>query len=168
MHTNYSNRSTLYIHFSSICLFLVASTSAMSFFRASFSVFHCAIRFAQIFSTYRHYYAHEWSIQISLACYIYFRVKAYRELNLVRALDEDTGVFSFYFFTSPLGQTGLHPSSMIRNLCLLLNPGNHTILYIPFYIKGVLIPHCLCKGLGTHFEKITAVHYTYIHDTYIR
>ena len=31
-----------------------------------------------------------------LTYYIYLRVKAYRELNLVRALDEDTGVFSSY------------------------------------------------------------------------
>ena len=29
--------------------------------------------------------------------YIYSTVKAYRELNLVRALDEDTTVFSLFF-----------------------------------------------------------------------
>ena len=30
-----------------------------------------------------------------LTCYIYLQVKVYRELNLVRALDEDIRVFSF-------------------------------------------------------------------------
>ena len=38
-----------------------------------------------------HYLTHHF-----LTCYIYFRVKAYRELNLVGALDEDTRVFSFF------------------------------------------------------------------------
>ena len=35
----------------------------------------------------------------ALYAYIYFRVKAYRELKLVRALDEDTRVFSGTVFT---------------------------------------------------------------------
>ena len=54
-----------------------------------------------------------------LICYINFRVKAYRKINLVRALDEDTRVFSFLFCYSPLGQTAVSEKAILRIFVLL-------------------------------------------------
>ena len=45
---------------------------------------------------------------------IYFRVSTYRELNLVRALNEDTRVFSFFSSYSPLGQTVISGNSTLH------------------------------------------------------
>ena len=67
-------------------------------------------------------------------CYTYsVRKPIYRELNLVRALDEDTGpgAFSFLSSSAPLGQTAVsgnsNPSSVtlrIFDLTLLLILGS--------------------------------------------
>ena len=62
-------------------------------------------------------------------CYTYSVKEPIGELNLKRALDEDTGVFSSFFFflssSSPLGQTavfGIPPFiSDPGSLCLFLN-----------------------------------------------
>ena len=47
-----------------------------------------------------------------------FCKKAYRKLNLEKALDEDTGVFSFFFSSlsssSPLGQTAVSGNSTLH------------------------------------------------------
>ena len=55
--------------------------------------------------TWSVYYVYENLTHHFLTCYAYCNsVKAYRELNLERALDEDTGVFSFlsfFFSTGP-------------------------------------------------------------------
>ena len=63
-------------------------------------------------------------------CYAYSVKKPIGELNLKRALDEDTGVFSFFFSflssSSPLGQTavpGIPP--------FISDPGS---LYLYLYI----------------------------------
>ena len=68
-------------------------------------------------------------------CYNYFRIKAYREINLVRALDEDTRVFSFYLSSSPLAQTAVSGNSTLQYisdpgiLCLLLDFKSYIYMY---------------------------------------
>ena len=53
-----------------------------------------------------------------------------RELNLMRALDEDTRVFSFYFSSSPLARLGIPPFiSDPGNLCLLIDLLRVCLLY---------------------------------------
>ena len=51
-------------------------------------------------------------------CYGYSVKKPIGELNLKRALDEDTGVFSFFFSflssSSPLGQTAVSGNSTLH------------------------------------------------------
>ena len=66
------------------------------------------------------------NLYIIFAYYMYLRVKAYRELNLVRALDEDTGVFSFS--SSLPGQTAVSENSTFINVltCTCLSTGNGT------------------------------------------
>ena len=62
-------------------------------------------------------------------CYAYSVKKPIEELNLKRALDEDTGVFYFFFSfllsSSPLGQTAvsvnsMHPSSVILGVFVFI------------------------------------------------
>ena len=60
-------------------------------------------------------------------CYI-IRVKAYRELNLVRALDEDIRVFSFYSCLLHWTRVVSGNVSDPGNLCLLLESW-HDILF---------------------------------------
>ena len=49
-------------------------------------------------------------------CYAYYIKKPIGELNLKRALDEDTGVFSFFSssLSSPLGQTAVSGNSTLH------------------------------------------------------
>ena len=67
----------------------------------------------------RHTYMHETSkIPFSYMLYAYSVKEPIGELNLKRALDEDTGVFSSFFSllssSSPLGQTAVSGNSTLH------------------------------------------------------
>ena len=47
-------------------------------------------------------------------CYAYSVKMPIGELNRERALDEDTGVFFFFFSTAPLGQTAVSGNSTLH------------------------------------------------------
>ena len=88
-------------------------------------------------------------------CYVYSVKKPIGELNLKRALDENTGVFSFFFSflssseSSPLGQTAVSGNSMHPSLVIL------GVFKFVFFFIFILI---FCESLALYAKSRSLIY----------